>query len=115
MFISNAAGALKLDMDVRFKVNDLDLTPYLSGPLRHGGGGEEGGAPVFNLYGCVCHFGSGEPVIILKPSQCISRSNISHLCQLYLQCMVVTTQRIVSTWGPDSGTTLMTAPSTTIR
>jgi len=58
VFISNAAGALKLDMDVRFKVNDLDLTPYLSGPLRHGGGGEEGGAPVFNLYGCVCHFGS---------------------------------------------------------
>ena len=60
VFISNAAGALKLDMDVRFKVNDLDLTPYLSGPLRHGGGGEEGGAPVFNLYGCVCHFGSGQ-------------------------------------------------------
>ena len=61
MFISNSAGALKLDMDVRFKVDSLDLTPFLSGPLRHqGGGGGVEGAPVFNLYGCVCHFGSGQ-------------------------------------------------------
>ncbi len=45
-------GALKLEKPVEFKTNDMDMTPYLSGPLQ-------GDArPVFNMYGCVCHFGS---------------------------------------------------------
>ena len=85
VFISNAAGALKLDMDVRFKVNDLDLTPYLSGPLRHGGGGEEGGAPVFNLYGCVCHFGSGESVtitLLIASVQLVSLMCVNYICSV---------------------------------
>ena len=46
------AGAVKLEKDVTFQVNDLDLTPYLSGPLQ------SDSRPLFNMYGCVCHFGS---------------------------------------------------------
>ena len=58
MFLSNSAGALKLEKDVEFEVDNLDLTPYLSGPLQHGRRGQGEGRPIFNLYGCVCHFGS---------------------------------------------------------
>ena len=45
----------------------LDLTKYLSGPLNGNGQGNEvefgmnqrkASQAVFNLYGCVCHFGS---------------------------------------------------------
>ena len=57
--------ALKLDKDVEFKVSGLDLTPYLSGPLQEYCGingsesrGQYNCRPIFNLYGCVCHFGS---------------------------------------------------------
>ena len=41
-----------MEKDVEFQVSRLDLTPYLSGPLQ------SDSAPVFNMYGCVCHFGS---------------------------------------------------------
>jgi ubiquitin C-terminal hydrolase len=51
-FVFTNSGAVKLEKDVEFKVNDLDLTPYLSGPLQ------SDSRPVFNMYGCVCHFGS---------------------------------------------------------
>ena len=62
-------GALKLDKDVEFKVTGLDLTQYLSGPLqgydrisnsstRRNGVEYDCRPPIFNLYGCVCHFGS---------------------------------------------------------
>ena len=51
-FVFTNAGAIKLEKDVQFQVNDLDLTPYLSGPLQ------SDSRPVFNMYGCVCHFGS---------------------------------------------------------
>ena len=47
------------------KVSGLDLTKYLSGPLNDSGPRNEPGCtidqkkkPIFNLYGCVCHFGS---------------------------------------------------------
>jgi len=45
------AGSVKLDKRVEFPIKDLDLNPYLSGPLQHGG-------ELFNLYATVCHFGS---------------------------------------------------------
>jgi len=51
-FVFTNSGALKLEKDVEFQVSRLDLTPYLSGPLQ------SDSAPVFNMYGCVCHFGS---------------------------------------------------------
>ena len=48
-----------------FKVSGLDLTQYLSGPLHEYGrsndiefGVDPRYRPIFNLYGCVCHFGS---------------------------------------------------------
>ena len=47
------------------KVSGLDLTKYLSGPLKDSGPRSEPGCiinqnkkPIFDLYGCVCHFGS---------------------------------------------------------
>ena len=47
------------------KVSGLDLTKYLSGPLNDSGLRNETSSitdqnkkPIFNLYGCVCHFGS---------------------------------------------------------
>ena len=43
---------MKLDKDVEFTVNELNLTPYLSGPLQ------SDSRPVFDMYGVVCHFGS---------------------------------------------------------
>ena len=52
VYVNNATGSLKLDKNVDFDVNSLDLTPFLSGPLQ------ADSRPVFNLYGCVCHFGS---------------------------------------------------------
>lgn len=52
VYVNNSTGSLKLDKSVSFKVNNLDLTPFLSGPLQ------ADSRPVFNLYGCVCHFGS---------------------------------------------------------
>ena len=53
-------------MNVIFtKVSGLDLTKYLSGPLNDSGHRNDAGCPrdqsknpIFNLYGCVCHFGS---------------------------------------------------------
>lgn len=45
------AGSVKLDKRVEFPVQELDLNPYLSGPLQNGG-------ELFNLYATVCHFGS---------------------------------------------------------
>lgn len=45
------AGSVKLEKRVSFPLEGLDLTPYLSGPLQHGG-------EVFDLFGCVCHYGS---------------------------------------------------------
>lgn len=42
---------MKLDNRVTFPLDALDLTPYLSGPLQHGG-------EAFELYGSVCHYGS---------------------------------------------------------
>ena len=52
VYVNNTTGSLKLDKSVDFEVNSLDLTPFLSGPLQ------ADSRPVFNLYGCVCHFGS---------------------------------------------------------
>ena len=45
------AGSVKLDKKVNFPLTELDLNPYLSGPLQHGG-------ELFDLYGSVCHYGS---------------------------------------------------------
>ena len=45
------AGSVKLDKRVNFPLSELDLTPYLSGPLQQGG-------EMFDLYGSVCHYGS---------------------------------------------------------
>ena len=45
------AGSVKLDKKVNFPLAELDLNPYLSGPLQHGG-------ELFDLYGSVCHYGS---------------------------------------------------------
>ena len=45
------AGSVKLDKRVNFPLSELDLTPYLSGPLQQGG-------EMFDLYGAVCHYGS---------------------------------------------------------
>ena len=63
IFISvNLYNFLKYFFD---KVSGLDLTKYLSGPLNDSGPRNEPGCiidqkkkPIFNLYGCVCHFGS---------------------------------------------------------
>lgn len=52
VYVNNVTGSVKLDKFVNFKVNNLDLTPFLSGPLQ------ADSRPVFNMYGCVCHFGS---------------------------------------------------------
>ena len=52
MYVNNATGSVKLDKPVDFRVNQLDLTRFLSGPLQ------ADSRPVFDLYGCVCHFGS---------------------------------------------------------
>ena len=46
------SGALKLEKDVQFEVGGMDLTPYLSGPLH-----SDDSRPIFDMYGCVCHFG----------------------------------------------------------
>ena len=50
---------------ILIKVSGLDLTKYLSGPLNDPGQRTDTGCsrdpkmnPIFNLYGCVCHFGS---------------------------------------------------------
>lgn len=43
-FVFTNSGALKLEKDVQFQVNDLDLTPYLSGPLQ------SDSRPLFNMY-----------------------------------------------------------------
>ena len=51
-FVFTNSGALKLEKDVEFDVGGLDLTPYLSGPLH-----SEDSRPIFDMYGCVCHFG----------------------------------------------------------
>jgi len=45
------AGSVKLDKKVNFPIDEIDLTPYLSGPLQQGG-------ELFDLYGAVCHYGS---------------------------------------------------------
>ena len=37
---------------MEFEVGGLDLTPFLSGPLH-----SEDSRPIFDMYGCVCHFG----------------------------------------------------------
>ena len=60
-FVYNStAGSIKLDKKVNFPLEGLDLTPYLSGPLQHGG-------ELFDLYGSVCHYGSssGEDLFVL--------------------------------------------------
>jgi len=46
------AGSVKLDKKVNFPTSGMDLTPYLSGPLKE----QEG--ETFDLYGAVCHYGS---------------------------------------------------------
>ena len=51
-FVFTNTGALKLEKDVEFEVGGLDLTPFLSGPLH-----SEDSRPIFDMYGCVCHFG----------------------------------------------------------
>lgn len=51
-FVFTNSGALKLEKDVEFEVGGLDLTPFLSGPLH-----SEDSRPIFDMYGCVCHFG----------------------------------------------------------
>jgi len=48
--LGGGPGAVKLDNRVAFPLQDLDLTPYLSGPLQQGG-------ELFSLYGAVCHSG----------------------------------------------------------
>lgn len=45
------AGSVKLDNRVDFPLQDLDLNPYLSGPLQQGG-------ERFELYASISHFGS---------------------------------------------------------
>ena len=52
-FVFTNSGALKLEKDVQFEVGGMDLTPYLSGPLH-----SDDSRPIFDMYGCVCHFGS---------------------------------------------------------
>ena len=51
-FVFTNSGALKLEKDVQFEVGGMDLTPYLSGPLH-----SDDSRPIFDMYGCVCHFG----------------------------------------------------------
>ena len=52
-FIFTNASASKLEKEVEFSaVQNLDLTPYMSGPLQ------SDSSPLFSMYGCVCHFGS---------------------------------------------------------
>jgi hypothetical protein len=52
-FIYINTSALKLEKPVEFQLSDLDLTPFLSGPLLH-----SNTRPLFDLYACVNHFGS---------------------------------------------------------
>ena len=52
-FIFTNASASKLEKEVEFSATQtLDLTAYMSGPLQ------SDSSPQFNMYGCVCHFGS---------------------------------------------------------
>jgi len=51
-FVFTNSGALKLEKDVEFEVGGMDLTPFLSGPLH-----SDDSRPIFDMYGCVCHFG----------------------------------------------------------
>ena len=55
------AGSVKLDKKVNFPLAELDLNPYLSGPLQHGG-------ELFDLYGSVCHYGSSSGQCIIASS-----------------------------------------------
>jgi hypothetical protein len=48
--MNSSACALKLEKPVEFRLSELDLTPFLSGPLQ--------ARPVFDLYSVVNHFGS---------------------------------------------------------
>eukprot|EP00094_Tigriopus_californicus_P011792 TCALIF_11390-PA protein Name:"Similar to USP4 Ubiquitin carboxyl-terminal hydrolase 4 (Bos taurus)" AED:0.25 eAED:0.27 QI:0/0/0/0.75/1/1/4/0/1396 len=52
VFMNHTQGAVKLEKAVQFNVNDLDLTPHLSGPLQ------SDSPPHYDLYACVNHFGS---------------------------------------------------------
>ncbi len=49
-FVYVSGTSCKLEKPVSFSASDLDLTRFLSGPLR--------ARPRFDLYACVNHFGS---------------------------------------------------------
>ncbi|TRY76525.1 hypothetical protein TCAL_17028 [Tigriopus californicus] len=66
VFMNHTQGAVKLEKAVQFNVNDLDLTPHLSGPLQ------SDSPPHYDLYACVNHFGGLAIPAMPQTSECKS-------------------------------------------